>query len=113
MPIESYSFGNIVIDGEKYTNDVIVFPNGVKDNWWRKEGHSLHPEDIEDVVDRDPDVLIVGTGAYGKVSIPSDTREYIESRGIELVAEKTREAVETLRDIKDEEKAVAALHLTC
>lgn len=113
MSIESYSFGNIVIDGEKYTNDVIVFPNGVKDNWWRKEGHSLHPEDIKDVVYRDPDVLIVGTGAYGRVSIPSDTREYIESRGIELVAEKTREVVETFRDIKDEEKAVAALHLTC
>lgn len=73
MSIESYSFGNIVIDEEEYTNDVIVFPNGVKDNWWRKEGHSLHPDDIEDVIDRDPDVLVVGTGAYGRVSIPSDT----------------------------------------
>ncbi|KXA89740.1 hypothetical protein AKJ57_04920 [candidate division MSBL1 archaeon SCGC-AAA259A05] len=53
------------------------------------------------------------TGAYGKVTIQSNTREYIESRGIELIAEKTQEAVETFRDIQKEETAVAALHLTC
>lgn len=53
------------------------------------------------------------TGAYGRVTIQSNTREYIESQGIELIAKKTEDAVETFRDIQKEETAVAALHLTC
>ena len=46
--IESYKFGAIVINGKKYTSDIIVFPEHVIDGWWRKEGHRLHVEDIED-----------------------------------------------------------------
>lgn len=111
--IDSYSFGKIVIDGKEYTNDVIIFPDRVKSSWWRKEGHSLYPEDIEDITKESPEVLIVGTGAYGRLSIPSETREYIKSDGIEIIAEKTEEACKTYNDLKDEKKTIAALHLTC
>lgn len=111
--IESYSFGEIVIDGEKYTNDVIIFPNHVKSSWWRKEGHSLHPEDLEEVVESSPEVLVVGTGAYGRMTVPKEAREHVESNGIELIAEKTERACETYKEIADEKEAVAALHLTC
>ena len=34
--IESYSFGEVVIDGKRYRSDVIVFPDRVKPNWWRE-----------------------------------------------------------------------------
>lgn len=111
--IESYSFGEIVIDGEKYSNDVIIFPDHVKRDWWRKEGHSLHPEDLEEVVEASPEVLVVGTGAYGRLSVPRDTREHIESNGIELVLEKTESACETYNELAEEKETVAALHLTC
>ena len=46
--IESYDFGRIVIDGEIYIADVIVTPDGVKADWWRKMGHSLCQEDWEE-----------------------------------------------------------------
>ncbi len=111
--IESYSFGEIEIDGEKYTNDVKIFPDRVDGDWWRKEGHRLQPEDIEDVVEAEPDVLVVGTGANGRMTVPSRTREYVESRGIELIAEKSDEACRTYNEISKERDAVAALHLTC
>ena len=29
--IDYYQFGLIVIDGKRYSSDVIIFPNGVKD----------------------------------------------------------------------------------
>ncbi|KXA88645.1 hypothetical protein AKJ40_01835 [candidate division MSBL1 archaeon SCGC-AAA259M10] len=113
MEIESYNFGEIVIDGKKYTNDVIVYPDRVEGDWWRKEGHSLHPEDIGGVLDFQPEVLIVGTGAYGRMDVPSGTAERIESNGIELIVKGTEEACETYNMIKGSKEAVAALHLTC
>ncbi|KXB00080.1 hypothetical protein AKJ42_01810 [candidate division MSBL1 archaeon SCGC-AAA261C02] len=111
--IESYSFGKIVIDGQRYTNDVIIFPNRVKDDWWRKEGHSLHPEDLEEVMEEEPEVLVVGKGHSGLVTIPEETKKFIESRGIDLIAKPTEEACEEFNELSKTKKVVAALHLTC
>ena len=113
MMINSYDFGRIVVDGKAYTSDVIIFPDKVKDNWWRKEGHALHIEDIESVVKDKPEVLIVGTGKYGILKVLPETKEYIESKGIELIVEPTEKACEMYNEITKNKKAVAALHLTC
>lgn len=111
--IESYSFGEIKINGKTYNNDVKIFPDRVKSNWWRKEGHRLHLEDIEDIIEESPDVLIVGTGASNRMTVPQETKESIESKGIKLIIKDTREACETYNEISEKEDTVAALHLTC
>ena len=111
--IDSYDFGRIVVDGKAYTSDVIISPEKVKDNWWRKEGHALHIEDIETVVEEKPEVLIVGTGNYGLLKVLQETKEYIESKGIELIVEPTEKACEIYNKVPKDKKAVAALHLTC
>lgn len=111
--IDSYDFGRIVVDGKAYTSDVIIFPDRVKDNWWRKEGHALHIEDIESVVKEKPEVLIVGTGNYGLLKVLPETKEYIESQGIELIVEPTGKAYEMYNKVSKGKKAAAALHLTC
>jgi hypothetical protein len=61
--IESYRFGQIVIDGKTHHKDAIILPDRVVAGWWRKEGHALHPEDLEAVVEAAPEVLVVGQGA--------------------------------------------------
>ena len=112
--IDSYSFGRIVIDGRSYTADVIVFPNRVVDSWWRKEGHRLDIEDLKEVFEEKPEVLIVGIGSWGLVRVPTETRDYVKSKGIELIIQRTKEACETYNRLKQSErKLVAALHLTC
>jgi hypothetical protein len=111
--IDSYDFGRIVVDGKAYTSDMIIFPDKVKDNWWRKEGHALHIEDIESVIKEKPEVLIVGTGNYGLLKVLQETKEYIESKGIELIVEPTEKACEIYNKVPKDKKAVAALHLTC
>jgi len=113
MMINSYDFGRIVVDGKAYTNDVIIFPGRVKDNWWRKEGHALHIEDIETVVEEKPEVLIVGTGKYGILKVLPETREYIKSKRIELIIEPTDKACKMYNEVSKDKKAVASLHLTC
>ena len=47
LVIEQYNFGEMVIAGKRYTTDLIMWNDGIKQNWWRKEGHLLQLEDIE------------------------------------------------------------------
>jgi len=111
--IEAYDFGRIVIGREAFTRDVIIFPDRVIGNWWRKDGHLLSREDIELVIREKPEVLIVGTGKYGMLEVPAETGEYIRSKAIELIVEPTEKACEEYNKISQDKKTVAALHLTC
>jgi len=111
--ISSYSFGRIIIDGKEYTSDVIIFPDRVKAGWWRIEGHTLHIEDVEDVIGEKPEVLIIGTGYAGMMRVLAETRQRLESEDIELIIEKTRRACETYNQLSKSKRVVAALHLTC
>jgi len=111
--IESYSFGQIMIFGKRYTTDVIILPDRVKDDWWRKEGHRLNIDDLRDVMQAQPEVLVVGTGYFGLMKVPSEVRDYLISRGIELVVENTKEACKSYNRLASTKRVVAAFHLTC
>lgn len=114
--IESYSFGVVVIDGKRYTSDVIVFPERVISGWWRREGHKLAVEDLKEILEMKPkpEVLVVGTGYSGLVKVSREVEQRLEREGIELVAQHTREACETFNRLLSQGKHVAAaLHLTC
>lgn len=111
--IDSYSFGKIVIDGKTYTSDIIIYPDKVDDSWWRKSGHLLQREDLTDVLAYHPEVLIVGSGAYGLMKILDETKQFLESKEIVLVVEETKAACDTYNRLKEEKKVVAAFHLTC
>ena len=38
--IDAYDFGRIVIDENAFTTDVIIFPDRVMDEWWRRRACS-------------------------------------------------------------------------
>jgi hypothetical protein len=113
MKIDHYSWGKIMIDGNTYTSDVIIFPDRVNASWWRKEGHSLHVEDLKEVIAEKPDAVVIGTGALGAMKVPKETIAYLESRGISIHAERTGNAIELFQKLQKDEKVIAALHLTC
>lgn len=114
--IDSYKLGKMIIEGKGYKDDVIVFPDEVLDNWWRKEGHKVHIEDLEEVLKHEPkpEVLILGTGYYGRVKVPSKVRNTLESRGIKLIDQPTTEAYKKFNELlKSNKQVVGAFHLTC
>jgi len=111
--IDAYHFGRIVIDGTTYSSDLIIFPDRIEAVWWRREGHVLHIEDIESIVAAKPDVLIVGTGKYGVMNVPHETRAYLHANGVDVLVEPTDKAVELYNYYAGAKKVVAALHLTC
>ena len=114
MVIESYDFGSITIGGRRYTSDVIVLPDRVIDGWWRREGHAVCLEDLEEALKAEPEVLVIGTGYYGLVRVPDDVKRALRERGVEVVVEPTRRACEVFNKLLSERRrVVAALHLTC
>jgi len=116
MRIQHYDFGHIVIDDQRYSQDVIVLPDRVISHWWREHGHSLSPTDLGDVVraEGEVDTLIVGTGAYGLMVVPPETHHYLQERGIQFIIRRTGSAVEEYNRRQEEGQSVAAaLHLTC
>ena len=113
MPrIEGYRFGQIVVDGEEQTRDVIVLPDRVIIDWWRAEGHRLVLADLEDVLEELPEHLLVGTGAYGQMRPEPEALERLRERGVEVEALPTGEAVRRYGEL-DPRRTAAALHLTC
>lgn len=113
MKITQYSFGRITVGDKTYTSDVIIFPDKVNSSWWRKEGHYLQPDDLEDVVSSGIKILVIGTGASGVMKVPKETLEFLASKGIEAYALRTSEAVEMYNKLEAMKPVVAALHLTC
>ena len=111
--IESYSFGQICVRGTTYRADLIIFPDRILSNWWRKEGHELHMEDLEEVMREKPEVLIIGTGQAGVMAVPPDVMKNLEKTGIKVIVKKTPEACKTYNQLNETEKVAAALHLTC
>ncbi|MHA2246980.1 MAG: Mth938-like domain-containing protein [Candidatus Hodarchaeales archaeon] len=112
--IKNYSFGSIRINQNSYSNDVIIFPEEVLPNWWRKEGHNLHLEDLEEILQRKPDILIIGTGYNGIMKVNKNLIIQLEKMGMNILVKKSRNAVNDYNKlVKGNQKIAAALHLTC
>ena len=111
--IDSYSFGRIVIDGKKYTKDLIIYPDRVDDSWWREEGHKLSISDIKKVLEKKPEVLVVGQGSPGLMKVLPETKQRLEKESIELLIRPTKEACGIYNRLSPSRKVIALLHLTC
>lgn len=112
MKIDSYSFGHITINGKRYNHDVVIYPDRVE-SWWREEGHKVSINDIKDALGKMPDTLIIGTGASGVMVVPLETKNHIDSQGIELIVLPTEAACQTYNQLSPTKRIIAAFHLTC
>ena len=114
MHIDSYRFGEMLVNGRSYSSDLIIFGDRIEDQWWRENGHLVRAEDLVEVLQTRPDVLVVGRGKLGAMKIPAETQDAIEDAGIQLVHARTEEAVSVFNQIASTGKnVVGAFHLTC
>jgi hypothetical protein len=111
--IDSYSFGEIVIDGQAFTKDLIMLPERLLSNWWRRTGHSLSVKDLKDVFDAHPDILLIGQGAYSRMQVPDQTKQTLEKAGIEVIAQSSHAACKLYNELRLEKRVALAIHLTC
>lgn len=111
--IENYKFGEVTINGKKYHKDVIILPEHIIENWRRDKGHYLQIKDLDAVFQEQPQVLVIGQGAYGRMQVPKEIYKVVKERGIEVFSLPTGEACKKFNQINPEKPKAAALHLTC
>jgi len=110
--IEHYSFGSIIINGKKYSQDVIISGIKVK-SWWRATSHEVSINDLDPIFEEKPKLIIFGSGAVGAMKVLSETEEYLERQGVKFLISKTGEAVKEFNQRLSERGVVGAFHLTC
>lgn len=112
--IESYNFGKIIINSKEYNSDIIIYKNSIDDKWWRKEGHNICIDDIKEIINKKPDVLIIGTGKFGLMKVPKELIENIKLSGIkQVIVKKTGDACTEYNKLYKNTNLIAAFHLTC
>lgn len=115
MPvIDACAFGNIVIDGKRYTSDLIIYPDGhVEDAWRRKRGHRLVADDIHRLLATDPEILIVGMGAFGLMKPDKSLKGLLDQKGILMMAKANKRAIQDYNKLASRKQVGACFHLTC
>ena len=111
--IESYRFGLMKISGVTYTSDLVLLIDHLKSDWRRKTSHKMHIEDIREGLRKKPEILIVGTGYFGRMKIQSDAEKFLQTEGIKLIAEKTVRAYKVYNKLNKSNRVVGAFHITC
>ena len=113
--IETFRFGEIVIRGATYRDDVKILADGsLVHPWWRGSGHRVEPGDVQDLLREEPHLLVLGMGQPGQMRASSALRAELERLGIRLVEKPTSQAAEEINTaLRDGERVCAGLHLTC
>ncbi len=112
--IEDYQFGTMTVTGQKHSQDLKIVEGEILGGWWRKEGHSVHPEDVEDVLGVKPEFLVVGMGQPGLMQVTPELRSALADARVHLIELPTAQAVETFNELLRKGRKVAgAFHLTC
>ena len=97
-----------------YKRQVYLSSSGEVKRWLREESHLFQKEDVIEAVKENPEVIVIGTGAYGVAEISQEAEKLIRDKGIELVIKRTGKAVEEYNKFLNQgRKVVALLHLTC
>jgi hypothetical protein len=113
MHIDCYEFGLIRIDGQTFKHDVLIWPGGIKSDWWRQAGHLLQLDDVTEVLAAAPQVLVVGQGDPGHMEVDPALAAYLRDKGVDLMVFPTKEACRIINDLSPKRRLAAALHLTC
>lgn len=110
-----YRFGSLEVNGEKQEDDFILH-GGHLVPWKRADGHKVSSHDLQELVQKQkpPDILVVGTGAFGMMKMLREVRPFLEEAGVECHVAKTKQAIALYNDLEAKGEDVAlAVHLTC
>ena len=112
--IDSVAFGQMVIDGRRYTSDLIIFPDGrVADGWRRRKGHRLDAADLTGLLASEPEVIVAGTGISGQMVPEPSLIDRMAVKQIRFIAEPNAAAVDVFNNLFAGRRVGGCFHLTC
>ena len=116
--IDKLSYGSIVINGKKHMRDVLIFADGTvrkrKGSFLVLGSHNIRKEEIEQLAQAEPEVMVIGTGTHGNARLASDIKDWARESNLILIVQPSYEAIIKLNELTEQGKKVAALiHITC
>ncbi len=112
--ITDFSFGRIIVNGKTYTDDIKIVQGQVITDWWRASGHRVDIEDIVDILESNPEIVVIGKGSPGLMKTSAPLREKLANDNIGLIEKKTSRAIEVFNSLSQKGKNVAAgFHVGC
>jgi hypothetical protein len=117
MKVEALEFGSVRIDGVDYPHDVVIEGGRVRKrrkgpSKSRREEFGHTPLTGRETIPWHAKRLWIGTGFYGSLPVTDDVREQAQTRGVELLLEKTPELVARISKSLPAETNLI-LHVTC
>jgi polyphosphate kinase 2 (PPK2 family) len=110
--IDSFAYGAIEVDGRRYESDVLILPNGTVETWQPKDGEVLLAKHVKGVLKAQPEVIVMGTGTVGNLSLHPKAEKRLEQAGIEVLTYRTHKACDTYRQLRGQRRLAALLHIT-
>ena len=109
-----FSFGRIVVDGQICNSDIKIVRDKLVPDWWRKSGHTVAIEDVQDILDSDSTILVVGKGQPGYMRVTESLKEHLKKNDIELIVEQTSDAIKIFSRLMQEGKRISGgFHVGC
>ena len=85
-----------------------------KRGFWRLGSHSIKKEEVMELIEASPDMVIIGTGAMSRAKLTPDAESALREAKVELIVLPSKESVERWNEQVGLSRRVAALiHITC
>ena len=112
--ITDFSFGRIVANGQTFNHDIKIIQGILVPEWWRKRGHSVEIEDVQDALDTKPEILVIGKGQPGYMQTAEPLKQHLVEMNVRLIEAPTAQAIETFNRLLQEGKTVCGgFHVGC
>jgi|TARA_Y100000310_G_scaffold225672_1_gene227701 hypothetical protein len=106
--INEFKIGSFVVKGKRYLGDIKIIQGRAR-YWQDRYKQQLREEDIQDILAKNPEVIIIGKGCNGLLEISEELERTLKRSCKELLIQKTPEAVETFNTLSKEGIDVAAI----
>lgn len=117
--ITSLSWGHMKVKGcASNYKDCKVWPGGSRAWDWRETGtdHSpgVQPADLEEVLRKGVDLLVIGRGMSEALKVPSATVDFVKQKGVDVRVLQTEKAVAEYNKLVGQGAKVGGVfHSTC
>jgi len=108
--VTNISFGSIAINGRKHDTDIVVFWDG--EVLERERTHTVSERELMDILLKEPEVVIIGTGIAGHVKIDKEALDYAKLNNVDLIAKTTKEAAKDFNELVRRKRVAALFHIS-
>ncbi len=116
--IDSTSFGQIAIEGQRYSHDVVIHLDGSVTKRKKKlskkiygTSHKISLEEAKHVYEAGAEKVLIGGGQFNRAQLSEQAEAFFQDKGVEVAITSTSEAIEAWNQA--EGAVIGLFHVTC